>query len=89
MLWFGSGEYNLSKQAHRLKNDQTRTTKALNGLACKRRVLLSGTPLQNHLEEVRLPNSSAASAFVVFITTTCGTVLCNVHVLQPGCIGHP
>jgi hypothetical protein len=26
---------------------------ALDSLACKRRVLLSGTPLQNHLDEVR------------------------------------
>lgn len=27
---------------------------ALDSLACKRRVLLSGTPMQNHLDEVRL-----------------------------------
>lgn len=26
---------------------------ALAGMACKSRVLLSGTPLQNHLDEVR------------------------------------
>ncbi|XP_045816620.1 protein CHROMATIN REMODELING 25 isoform X2 [Trifolium pratense] len=38
-------------EAHRLKNDQTITNKALAALPCKRRVLLSGTPLQNDLEE--------------------------------------
>lgn len=40
-------------EAHRLKNDATLTNKALDSLPCKRRVLLSGTPLQNHLDEVR------------------------------------
>jgi DNA repair and recombination RAD54-like protein len=38
-------------EAHRLKNDQTLTNKALDSLACRRRVLLSGTPLQNQLQE--------------------------------------
>lgn len=40
-------------QAHRLKNDATLTNRALDSLPCKRRVLLSGTPMQNHLDEVR------------------------------------
>lgn len=39
-------------QAHRLKNDSTLTNRALDSLPCKRRVLLSGTPMQNHLDEV-------------------------------------
>lgn len=38
-------------EAHRLKNDQTLTNRALASLSCKRRVLLSGTPMQNDLEE--------------------------------------
>jgi len=38
-------------EAHRLKNDETLTCKALDSLACRRRVLLSGTPIQNHLDE--------------------------------------
>ena len=38
-------------QAHRLKNDATLTNRALDSLACRRRVLLSGTPLQNRLDE--------------------------------------
>lgn len=42
-------------EAHRLKNDATLTNQALDSLACKRRVLLSGTPLQNHLDEVPVP----------------------------------
>ncbi|KAJ8558441.1 hypothetical protein K7X08_005207 [Anisodus acutangulus] len=48
-----SGSCNLliCDEAHRLKNDQTLTNRALAALACKRRVLLSGTPMQNDLEE--------------------------------------
>ena len=38
-------------EAHRLKNDATLTAKALDKLQCKRRILLSGTPMQNDLEE--------------------------------------
>ena len=38
-------------EAHRLKNDETLTNKALASLPCRRRVLLSGTPMQNDLEE--------------------------------------
>lgn len=38
-------------EAHRLKNDQTLTNKALAALPCTRRILLSGTPMQNDLEE--------------------------------------
>ncbi|DBA95427.1 TPA: DNA-dependent ATPase protein rad54 [Trebouxia sp. C0006] len=38
-------------EAHRLKNDQTLTNKALGSLKCKRRILLSGTPVQNNLDE--------------------------------------
>ncbi|KAE9612789.1 hypothetical protein Lal_00027488 [Lupinus albus] len=38
-------------EAHRLKNDQTITNRTLAALPCKRRILLSGTPLQNDLEE--------------------------------------
>ena len=38
-------------EAHRLKNNATATSVALASLPCRRRVLLSGTPLQNDLEE--------------------------------------
>lgn len=38
-------------EAHRLKNGDTATSKALASLPCTRRVLLSGTPMQNDLEE--------------------------------------
>ncbi|XP_031260342.1 protein CHROMATIN REMODELING 25 [Pistacia vera] len=38
-------------EAHRLKNDQTLTNRALAALSCQRRILLSGTPMQNDLEE--------------------------------------
>lgn len=38
-------------EAHRLKNADTATTQALALLSCRRRVLLTGTPLQNNLDE--------------------------------------
>ncbi|KAJ1485931.1 P-loop containing nucleoside triphosphate hydrolase protein [Baffinella frigidus] len=38
-------------EAHRLKNGKTITNQALASLPCRRRVLLSGTPMQNDLEE--------------------------------------
>jgi SNF2 family DNA or RNA helicase len=38
-------------EAHRLKNNATGTSVALSQLPCRRRVLLSGTPLQNDLVE--------------------------------------
>ncbi|GFP84567.1 protein chromatin remodeling 25 [Phtheirospermum japonicum] len=47
----GSCELLICDEAHRLKNDQTLTNRALAALSCKRRILLSGTPMQNDLEE--------------------------------------
>jgi DNA repair and recombination RAD54-like protein len=38
-------------EAHRLKNQDNQTSKALNSLPVKRRILLTGTPMQNNLEE--------------------------------------
>jgi len=38
-------------QGHRLKNSENQTYQALLGLKCKRRILLSGTPIQNDLLE--------------------------------------
>ena len=38
-------------EAHRLKNGETLTNQALAKMSCKRRVMLSGTPMQNHLDE--------------------------------------
>ena len=38
-------------EAHRLKNSDNQTAKALNALPVKRRVLLTGTPMQNDLQE--------------------------------------
>ena len=38
-------------QGHRLKNCENQTYQALMGLQCRRRVLLSGTPIQNDLLE--------------------------------------
>ncbi|CAH1395920.1 unnamed protein product, partial [Nezara viridula] len=41
----------LCDEGHRLKNRENQTYLALTGLDCKRRVLLSGTPIQNDLLE--------------------------------------
>ena len=38
-------------EAHRLKNDATLTNKALCSVPCVKRVMLSGTPMQNNLDE--------------------------------------
>ena len=38
-------------EAHRLKNAEAQTSVALSRMACRRRVLLSGTPMQNDLGE--------------------------------------
>lgn len=38
-------------EAHRLKNSENQTSQALNSLPVKRRVLLTGTPMQNDLNE--------------------------------------
>ncbi|GAV66346.1 SNF2_N domain-containing protein/Helicase_C domain-containing protein [Cephalotus follicularis] len=46
-----SCELLICDEAHRLKNDQTITNRALAALSCRRRILLSGTPMQNDLEE--------------------------------------
>ncbi|XP_020575569.1 DNA repair and recombination protein RAD54 [Phalaenopsis equestris] len=47
----GSCDLLICDEAHRLKNDQTLTNRALATLPCTRRILLSGTPMQNDLEE--------------------------------------
>lgn len=38
-------------EAHRLKNRENQTSRALNSLPVRRRVLLTGTPMQNDLQE--------------------------------------
>jgi len=48
----GSCDLLICDEAHRLKNDATLTNRALDSLPCRRRILLSGTPMQNHLDEV-------------------------------------
>ena len=47
----GSCDLLICDEAHRLKNEATLTTQALGKLKCLRRILLSGTPMQNDLDE--------------------------------------
>ena len=47
----GSCDLMICDEAHRLKNSKTSTYSALDEQACMRRILLSGTPLQNNLDE--------------------------------------
>ncbi len=55
---FTSGKYGgspcdllICDEAHRLKNCETATSRSLASLPCSRRILLSGTPMQNDLDE--------------------------------------
>lgn len=47
------GEFGLiiCDEGHRLKNSAIKTSSALNSLNCQRRVILTGTPVQNDLQE--------------------------------------
>uniref|UniRef100_A0A667XB38 RAD54 homolog B n=1 Tax=Myripristis murdjan TaxID=586833 RepID=A0A667XB38_9TELE len=38
-------------EGHRLKNSSIKTSSALSGLSCTRRIILTGTPVQNDLQE--------------------------------------
>lgn len=38
-------------EGHRLKNSAIKSSSLLNSLPCNRRIILSGTPIQNHLSE--------------------------------------
>ncbi|XP_068020467.1 DNA repair and recombination protein RAD54B [Melanerpes formicivorus] len=46
-------EFNLliCDEGHRLKNSSIKTTTALTALSCERRIILTGTPIQNDLQE--------------------------------------
>ncbi|XP_041268921.1 DNA repair and recombination protein RAD54B [Onychostruthus taczanowskii] len=46
-------EFNLliCDEGHRLKNSTIKTTTALSSLSCERRIILTGTPIQNDLQE--------------------------------------
>ena len=59
-------------EAHRLKNSDNQTSKALNSLPVKRRVLLTGTPMQNGKTT---PDSLFRIKFVM--------QLCNAHRTLP------
>jgi SNF2 family DNA or RNA helicase len=47
----GGSELLILDEAHRLKNEVSATRTALSRIPCRRRVLLTGTPMQNDLVE--------------------------------------
>ncbi|KAK6180160.1 hypothetical protein SNE40_012358 [Patella caerulea] len=51
VLHKGSAGFVICDEGHRLKNSENQTYQALNQLNAKRRILLSGTPIQNDLLE--------------------------------------
>jgi SNF2 family DNA or RNA helicase len=42
----------VADEAHRLKNSKSKVFERMTSLTCQRRVALTGTPLQNKLEEL-------------------------------------
>ena len=63
------------------QNDATLTNRALDSLACRRRVLLSGTPLQNRLDEFYGGQRCAALCCAVLLCCCamprCAVLLCH------------
>lgn len=47
----GTTDLLVCDEGHKIKNRKIKTAKALNALRTKRRVILTGTPIQNSLDE--------------------------------------
>lgn len=75
-------------EGHRLKNNNTNTSIALNQIECKRRVLLTGTPIQNELAEffalINFVNPGILGSYLMFKREFEDTI---VESQQPEC--HP
>ena len=67
----------LFTQGHRLKNSENQTYAALSQLKAKRRILLSGTPIQNDLLEyfslVHFVNVGILGESLIFLPNLAGT----------------
>ena len=72
-------------QGHRLKNCENQTYTALNSLKCKRRLLLSGTPIQNDLLEyfslVNFVNSGLLGKLVILPPGGSSSLSITVYIL--------
>lgn len=47
----GAWDYVILDEGHVIKNPSTKISKSINSIACKKRLLLTGTPIQNNLTE--------------------------------------
>ena len=66
-------------EAHRLKNDRTKTAQSIMALPARKRLLLSGTPIQNDLDEfyslVSLCNPAVLGTAAVFRKRFAGPII--------------
>ncbi|XP_077577134.1 DNA repair and recombination protein RAD54B isoform X1 [Stigmatopora nigra] len=73
-------------EGHRLKNSSIKTSSALNSLSCARRVILTGTPVQNDLQEfyaiIEFVNPGILGSTIAYRKVYEEPILCS---RQPSC----